>query len=138
MAALSESRLPDIGKLEEKDSVYVFIWKGLPSSEHRQSGMGFEIRSSLVKCLDTLSTGIGDRIMSLRFPLSRHRYMTIISAYAPTLVDVTDEKEAFYDQLSSTISPVPKNDKLLLVGDFNERVRKDNSSWDLLYSRKLG
>jgi exonuclease III len=84
IAALSETRLPDIGKLEEINSGYVFFWKGLPSLEHRQSGVGFAIRSSLVKWLDTLPTGISDRIMSLRFPISRHRYMTIVSAYAPS------------------------------------------------------
>ncbi|KAJ4947020.1 hypothetical protein JOQ06_009062 [Pogonophryne albipinna] len=54
---------------------------------------------------------------------------TVISAYAPTL-DAQDEvKEAFYADLDKTLSEVPKEDKLILLGDFNARVGRNHHLW---------
>ena len=38
-------------------------------------------------------------------------------------------KKLFYQDLSSLLRTVPKDDKLLLLGDFNARVGKDFKSW---------
>ena len=40
-----------------------------------------------------------------------------------------EEKEAFYQLLSDTIHATPKNDKLLLLGDFNARVGSNCTAW---------
>ena len=40
-----------------------------------------------------------------------------------------ETKEEFYNTLRETIAHVPKNDKLILAGDFNGRVGKNTESW---------
>ena len=37
-----------------------------------------------------------------------------------------ENKEAFYNQLASVLSGIPRTDKLLLIGDFNARIGRDN------------
>jgi hypothetical protein len=51
IAALSETRLADQGQLIEKGVGYTFYLKRRPSTEPRQSGVGFAIRNSLVSKL---------------------------------------------------------------------------------------
>ena len=49
-------------------------------------------------------------------------FVTVVSVYAPTFRATSDEKEAFYSDLQSTLNEVDERDLLLLVGDFNARV----------------
>ena len=37
-----------------------------------------------------------------------------------------ENKEAFYNQLVSVLSGITRTDKLLLTGDFNARIGRDN------------
>ena len=86
IAALSETRLPDEGSLTERDQGYTFFWKGLPSGSPRIHGVGFAIRNSLLHLLPETPVGINERLMSLRIPLAKGRYLTILSVYAPTVM----------------------------------------------------
>ncbi|KAI8759576.1 craniofacial development protein 2 [Biomphalaria glabrata] len=67
--------------------------------------------------------------MSLRLPLYGSRYVTIISAYAPTLQAELETKERFYDDLRRVLCKVDTTDKLIIMGDFNARVGNDYSAW---------
>ena len=67
--------------------------------------------------------------MTLCIALANSAHLTIISAYAPTMTYADEEKEAFYQLLSNTIHATPKNDKLLLLGDFNARVGSNCTAW---------
>ena len=49
--------------------------------------------------------------------------VTIISVYAPTM------------QLASVLSSQTRTDKLLLVGDFNARIGRDNDKWPLVMGK---
>ena len=82
-----------------------------------------------------LPVGINERLMKLRIPLSRIRYLTIISAYAPTLTSPDDAKEQFYEQFCQVIRSTPTSDKLVILGDFNARVGRDYSSWKGVHGR---
>ena len=46
--------------------------------------------------------------MTLRIPLAKCRYMTIIGAYAPTLPTEDSVKDQFYAALHSALSAVPR------------------------------
>ena len=48
-----------------------------------------------------------------------------------------ENKEAFYKQLASVLSGIPRIDELLLIGDFNARIGRDNDKWPLVMG-KLG
>jgi hypothetical protein len=67
--------------------------------------------------------------MSLRIPLAKGRYLTILSVYAPTLVSDEPIKDCFYDVLYKTLQAVPRHDKLMIIGDFNARVGSDYTTW---------
>lgn len=51
-------------------------------------------------------------------------------AYAPILDTQEDIKEAFYTSLDNILSAIPKEDKIILLGDFNARVGRDYKSWN--------
>ncbi|KAJ4934986.1 hypothetical protein JOQ06_007765 [Pogonophryne albipinna] len=129
IAALSETRLADEGQLKEEKGRYTFFWKGKPANEPRIHGVGFAIKNCLINHLHELPVGINERLMTIRLMLASSQMATVISAYAPTL-DAQDEvKEAFYANLDKTLSEVPKEDKLILLGDFNARVGRNHHLW---------
>ena len=51
IAALSETRLADEGKLTEMGGGYTFFWKGKLKEEPRHHGVGFAIKNKLVNQL---------------------------------------------------------------------------------------
>ena len=66
-------------------------------------------------------------LLSLNLPYGR--YATFTSAYAPTPPPSGPFKEEFYEELTNVIDSVPRRDKLFLLGDFNARVGRDDTSW---------
>ncbi|KAK2160294.1 hypothetical protein NP493_1657g00054 [Ridgeia piscesae] len=78
---------------------------------------------------------VSDRIMTMRLPLSKDNFATIISVYAPIMTNPDENKEAFYNQLANVLSGIPRIDKLLLIGDFNARIRRDNDMWPLVMGK---
>ena len=129
IAALSETRLADTGQICENTSGYTFYWSGLPSTEKRMYGVAFAIRSTIVKNLSSVPKAISERLLSVRLPISKNRSATIISAYAPTMTNDDVTKEAFYNQLDELLRQIPKDDKIVLLGDFNARVGANHAAW---------
>ena len=123
IAALSEIRLAEEGLLKEVGASYTFFWSGRKKEERCEARVGFAIKSQLVSELSGLPNGIKDRMMTLKLPLSGKRHAIIISAYAPTMTNLDEIKEKFYDDLDSVISATPRTDKfILLTDDFNACV----------------
>ena len=137
IAGLSETRLSDENHLIEVGAGFTFFWKGKPAGVKREGGVGFAIKSTLVDLIEQ-PCAFSDRIMTLRLALSAKRYITIISAYAPTMTNDEETIISFYTLLSSVISEIPKSDKILLLGDFNARVGQDNDTWDCLGPYGIG
>ena len=117
------------GQVSETGSGYTFFWKGKAQNEDRIHGVGFAIKTSLLRQFPSLPTGINERLMKLRIPISNKRFLTIISAYAPTLTSAEEVKEQFYADLDALLRTTPTNDKLLVLGDFNARVGRDSDQW---------
>jgi len=55
--------------------------------------------------------------------------MTVVSAYAPTLVSAEITKDSFYSCLRATLQAVPRNDRLVILGHFNARVGINHNVW---------
>ena len=55
--------------------------------------------------------------------------MNLICVYAPTLLASDDTKDHFYSQLDALIKTLPEKEELIVLGDFNARVGKDNDAW---------
>ena len=129
IAALSETRFSESGELTERGQGYTFFWKGKPAGERRDAGVGFAIKSYLVSKLESLPVGINERLITMRLPLQNNNYVTLISAYAPTMTYPEEQREAFYEELVNVLNGVPSSDRLILLGDFNARVgAKHNQS----------
>ncbi|XP_071484489.1 craniofacial development protein 2-like [Diadema antillarum] len=83
IAALSETRLADTGEVTKAGAGYTCFWSGKALNERREAGVGFAIRTALVKNLESLPRGISDRLMVMRIALHGKMHLTLISVYAP-------------------------------------------------------
>ena len=107
------------------------FWRGKPEAENRLHGVGLAIRTSLMKSIPSLPVGINERLMKLCLPLTKSRHLTIISANAPTHTNSDEAKEKFSEGLDQLIRSPSPNDKLLIMGDFNAKVGKDQVIWKI-------
>ncbi|XP_076058542.1 uncharacterized protein LOC143035560 [Oratosquilla oratoria] len=108
IAALSETHLADEGSIVEAGEGYTFFWKGLSSADNRIHGVGLAIKSTLLSKLHVVPVGISERLMTIRIPLVKNRYITMIICYAPTLTSSEDSKDLFYEELDKLLSAIPK------------------------------
>ena len=120
IAVLNETRFHASGSLNYLE--YTFYWSGKPNDGRREAGVGFAIKKDIVAKLREMPHPVSDR----RIPLTKDRNATIVSAYAPTMAN---PKETFYSQLKGTLRDIPSTDKLLLIGDFNARIGRENDKW---------
>ena len=125
IAALQETRLSGCGSLKETN--YTFFWQGLTQDMPRHHGVGFAVRNRLLSATST-PVGVSERLMTMRIHVSGG-YVSLVSAYAPTLQASSETKDAFYESLSDTINTVPSCEQLYLLGDFNARVGKNHDAW---------
>ena len=130
IAALSETRLSGEGSLAEVGGGYTFFWRGYPEGHPRQHGVGLAIKTELMDKITETPVSISERIITLRVPLAKNENVTILSCYAPTLVSDEDIKDTFYEQLHEALSQVKRDDKIVLLGDFNARVGTDAEVWN--------
>jgi len=131
IAALSETRVHGNSLFEEAAAGYTFSLTGHPCTDGpSQAGVGFAIRSSLLKRIESRPVVHNPRIMYWTFNYSPANAVTVISAYAPTLVTPADVKNEFYEQIDRVWSSVPHRHKLLLMGDFNACVGRDSDAWE--------
>ena len=133
IAALCESRFSESGSINDLE--YAFFCSGKLEGERWQAGVGFDIKKDIVTKLTEMPRPVSNIIMTLRLPLSKDNCVTIISVYAPTMTNPDENKEAFYNQLASVLSGIPRTDKLLLIGYFNARIGRDNNKWPLVMGK---
>ena len=97
--------------------------------------MGFAIKKDIITKLREMPQPVSDRIMTMKLPLNKDNFATSISVYAPTVTNPDENKEAFYNQLASVLSGIPRTGKLLLIGDFNASIGRDNGKWPLVMGK---
>ena len=105
------------------------------SQDARQSGVGFVIKTGLVKQLTNRPTGIGDRILHMMIQIDKNSYATMISVYAPTMMNDVAVIESIYFDLNQLLSKIPSGDRIFLLGDFNAMVGKDYATWKRVIGR---
>ncbi|VDM03876.1 unnamed protein product [Schistocephalus solidus] len=138
ISALSETLFAEQGQLEDVGAGYTF-WSGLSKAERRDASVTFAIQNDVMGRLPYLPQGINDRLMSLHLPLRGDMFATIISAYALPMTSSDVARDKFYDDLHALLATVPKEDKLIVLGDFNARVEMDHAAWQgVLSPRGLG
>lgn len=88
-------------------------------------GLSFAARSTLVTKLAEHPNGDGDSLMSFRLYLNGLGYATIFSAYALTMDSTDVLKTQLYESLRSIRYMIPKDNKIVVLGDFNARAGVD-------------
>ena len=96
---------------------------------HGSRGSGFVIKNSIAATLPQLPKGISDRLIHIRIPLASKRFLSIVSAYAPTMTNEEEVKERFYQDLDKLLLSIPAEDKLIIMGDLNARVGQNTGVW---------
>ena len=137
IAALSETRLSDEDHFVDVGTGYTLFWVGNPKGMRRDGGVGFPIRTSLMDQIERPAR-INDHIMKVRIPLSCRRYLSIISVYVPTLQASEDTLNSFYGALCSAVTSIPREENLILLGDFNARVGREHTTWEALGHHGIG
>ena len=77
IAALRETRFPDSGSFNNLE--YSFFWSGMSEGERREAGVGFAIKKDIFAMLTEIPRPVSDRIMTMRLPLSKDNFVTIVS-----------------------------------------------------------
>ena len=52
-----------------------------------EAGEGFAIKKDIITMLTEMPRPLSDRIMTMRLPLSKDKFATIISVYAPKMAN---------------------------------------------------
>ena len=92
--------------------------------------VGFAIKLQIMWKHANLPKGISDQLMTLQLPLGHNKCAAVISAYTPSMTNLEEVKNRFYDELDTVIKAVSKSDKLLLLSNFNAREGSDHHPWN--------
>ena len=96
-----------------------------------KNGVGIIVRGPLIEEVTGVKRA-GDRIMGIKVNIGTER-MFIVSCYAPQTGLKEDEKEKFYDDLSTFCGEKEDEEVLLVMGDFNGHVGRERSEWKTVH-----
>ena len=82
-----------------------------------------------METLAELPHPVSDMIMTMRIPQTNDRNAIIVSTYVPTMANPEENKDTFYSQLKGTLRNIPSTDKLLVIGDVNAWIGRENDKW---------
>ncbi|KAI0233499.1 hypothetical protein LSAT2_016251, partial [Lamellibrachia satsuma] len=123
LLCVSEARWIDSGK-RTLSSGHTILYSGRTDNQHR-GGVAIIVTRKVEKTLLEWKP-INDRLLKARFN-SKFAKLTVIACYAPTEDAEEEIKDEFYDQLEEEIRTIPRHDVLMVVGDLNARVGKENT-----------
>ncbi|XP_039297385.1 craniofacial development protein 2-like [Nilaparvata lugens] len=121
LIALQEIRWHGSGKIEKKD--FSVLYSG-PEYRTGQGGVGFMIGKKLKSSILGFYPA-GSRLCRIRIK-GKFRNISIVSVYAPTEEGDENEKDSFYEALERECRMVPKHDMLIVIGDLNAQIGKED------------
>jgi exonuclease III len=99
------------------------------------NGTGFLVHKDVLPSVMGFEP-ISDRSCKLRIK-GKFNNITLINVYAPTEDSEEEEIEEFYSHLSNICDSVSEHDSLILLGDFNARIGKENENTEIAGKHKL-
>ena len=118
-----EDQKEDI-KFEKVESYHLLTssaWRN--ESQASQGGVGLLLSNKAKRALRSIES-ISERILLAEF--ESNPVTTVIVAYSPINTSAVEKAESFYDTLKSVIRDVPAHNFLVVLGDFNARLGRDN------------
>ena len=128
---ISEARWTESGK-RKLASGHTIIYSGRNDGNHTE-GVALLLSDRIEKSLLEWKPH-GPRLLQARFD-SKYTKLSIIVCYAPTEDADEEDKDDFYDQLQGITENVKSHDMLLVIGDLNARVGRDNSGRERVLGR---
>ncbi|KYO38647.1 hypothetical protein Y1Q_0023362 [Alligator mississippiensis] len=135
IAAVSKTQLAEEGQLREVSRGYTFFWKRKPNHDPCIHRVGFVFRNKIADILPELSLSVNERLMTLHLHFSQNQRATVISAFAPTLHSDEEVKEGFYSDFDNILASISRDNKVILLGDFNTWVGRDHEIWSRTISK---
>ena len=125
VAALSQIQRVDSGEIMAGG--YTYCWSGR-SEDCNAQGVAVTVSNKLIPMIIEVIL-VNERIMRLRI---RHSLgvVSLVSVYAPTAASDRTMKDAFYAVLKSVVDRCPKQDTVLVLGDFNASTATDRDSYE--------
>ena len=123
LLGITEIHIPGTGT-EIMDNGSLLIYSGRADGIRRQAvgiSLSKRIKNSLISYMPIL-----ERMLTARLH-SKHLNISVIVVYAPTEVASKNDKNEFYQQLSSIFDELPRHNLKLLLGDLNAQVTLDGS-----------
>ena len=105
-----------------KGTEYLFIYS---SAVNGIGGTGLIIKSIYLSRIKNI-INISPRIISVT--LTSNPNITIISVYSPTNMADENKIHEFYNDLDDYIKTIPVHNVIVIVGDFNARIGRNNNS----------
>ena len=125
IAAVHETQLAESRCLRESD--YTFFWQGKKKEDVHEHGIGFAVRNMLLNKVQ-LGSSATECLLSLQLNTTDGP-VNLLCVYAPTLTAPDDTKDDFYSQLDTNIKGFPKQEDLVILGNFNACIGGDNEAW---------
>lgn len=117
-----ETRWTGFGEVVTPDGHKIWF-SGEDESAKHERGVGLLVHKDAVRSV-LECTPVNSRMMTMR--LSAQPFdITIVQVYAPTSASSEEELDEFYEQLSTLLDKVPKNDFLIVQGDLNAKIGTD-------------
>jgi len=122
IVATQETRWPGTGHIKKKDfSIYYSVTR----DQIGQAGTGFILLGRTGENVIGFEA-VNERLCKIRLK-SKYNNLTLINIYAPTEDKVDVEKEKFYDDLQTVQDRTPKSDTVIVFGDANAKLGKEDA-----------
>ena len=125
IAALSEVWRPDCSEIMAGG--YTYYWSGR-SDDYDAQGVAVAVSNKLTPMIIEV-TPVNEGIMRLRIHHSLG-VISLVSVYAPTEASGLTVKDAFYATPESVVDQCPRQDTLLVLGDFNASTGTDRDGYE--------
>ena len=81
--------------------------------------------------------GHGPRILTASFRTKKQDInLDVIQCYAPTNESKDEDKDVFYDRLLAIVQGRPKKNIVILMGDFNAKIGRDNTGYEEIMGKQ--
>ena len=121
---ITEARWTGSGVCKLKTGEIIYYSGNMEDNPQHLHGTAFMLSKQTSKTILSWEP-VSDRIITLRLN-SNFQKTTIITVYTPTNETEKALKEAFYQKLQSVIDKTPKKDIIILMGDLNAKIGKNN------------